>query len=166
MRDACLDLRKEVTTMLELVKKHLAAFAAADWDAWRRDLAPESVFVEVPTGRREEGPDAITNLVARWKTAFPDAKAVITHAYEFGDTTVTELEWVATHEGPLETPFGMLPATNRAARVSAVLISRAKNDKIVETRHYFDLMSLFSQLGIIAGIGPQTPITSTQAARA
>jgi predicted ester cyclase len=59
---------------------------------------------------------------------------------------VAELEWEGTHRGPLDTPFGIVPATNQRGSVNAVLISTFKDGKIVASRHYFDQMTVLMQV--------------------
>jgi hypothetical protein len=43
--------------------------------------------------------------------------------------------------------------TNKRAKVPAVVVQRFDGDKMREIRHYFDLMTLLAQLGVL----PQQP---------
>jgi steroid delta-isomerase-like uncharacterized protein len=138
--------------MKEIFKRHLAAFDASDWNAHKADLAPDFEYEEVATGRRSKGDDFIATM-KQWKAAFPDAKTTVKHYYEAGDTIVAEVEWQATHKGALETAFGTLPASNKGVRLGGVLIYKAKDGKLIGARSYFDLMSLFRQLGVTTAIG-------------
>ena len=139
--------------MLELVRKHLAAFGTSDWETYKADLAPDATYEEVATGQVSKGRDQYVEAVKRWKTPFPDARMNVLNAYSIGDIVVSELEWVGTHAGPLPTPFGILPPTNQVGSVKAVLINKLKDGKIIEARHYFDLMTVFMQAGAGAAIG-------------
>ena len=131
--------------MLEM-KRHLAALASSDWDAFAADLAPDVSYEEVASRKRASGIAEYVEAVKVWKRAFPDLKATIKREFSAGDMIVTEVEWEGTHRGPLDTPFGTLPATGKTGRVSAVLIGRTKGDKLAEERHYFDQLTVLSQI--------------------
>jgi len=133
--------------MEEMLRKHLAAYAESDWDAYKADLAGDCVYEEIASGKRVSGIENYLEAIKRWKIAFPDLTATVKKVFESGDTIVAEVEWAGTHKGPLETPFGTLPATNKFGRVGAVLISKQKDGKIVETRHYFDQLTVLVQIG-------------------
>lgn len=133
--------------MLELLQRHLAAFENADWDAYQADLAPDAVMDEVPTGKRATGADSVLEIMKFWKAAFPDAKGTIVHVLETEDGFVAEVEWQGTQQGPLTTPFGTMPGTNKPVHIRAVLIGTVRDGKIAEVHHYFDAMSLMLQLG-------------------
>ena len=144
--------------MEEMLRKHLAALATSDWDAYKADLAADCVYEEIASRKRVTGIDNYLAAIKVWKTAFPDLTATVKKVFESGDTIVAELEWAGTHKGPLETPFGTLPATNKFGRVGAVLISRAKDGKIAETRHYFDQLTVLAQIGApMFGARPAEP---------
>lgn len=136
--------------MLELLQRHLAAYAAADWAGYKADLASDVVYEEIPTGKRAIGPDAYVEAVKAWKVAFPDSKGTIERFTSSGDIGVAEFEWGGVHKGALETPFGTLPATNQTIRVPSVLITKVENGKFVQVRLFFDMLNLLRQLGFAA----------------
>jgi len=144
--------------MGEMLRKHLAAYAASDWEAYRAGLGADCVYEEIATGTRVTGIDDYLAAGKRWKTAFPDLEATFKAVVESGDTVVAEVEWTGTHKGPLETPVGTLPATNKFGRVGAVMIVKLKDGKIIEARHYFDQLTLLAQIGVPAfGARPTAP---------
>lgn len=134
--------------MMDLIKKHLDDLAAGNWSAYRAALAPNVVHEEVATRQTVQGPDEYVQLVQRWKTAFPDLRAQIKDVISSGDRVVVEVEWEGTHRGSLQAPFGTIPATNKTGRIPATLVMRVENGKIRSSRHYFDLFSLMTQLGL------------------
>jgi steroid delta-isomerase-like uncharacterized protein len=144
---------------IDILKKQLEAFERGDWKTWRSTIADNAVFEEEATHQRVQGADAIENVMKAWKTAFPDSKADIKDVIASGDAVVAELEWQGTHQGPLSGPFGTIPPTGRAGKVSAVLVLRFDNDRVRESRHYFDLLTLLAQLGIMPqpSAQPRTP---------
>ena len=101
------------------------------------------------TQRRIQGADGIVAANQGWKSAFPDAKGTETSVVASGDTVVQEITWSGTNTGPMETPGGTMPATGKSASVRAVMVSTFDGDKIKETHHYFDMMSMLQQLGVM-----------------
>lgn len=138
---------------IDLARQHLDAIGKGDWKAYRAGLTDDAVYEEEATQRRIEGADRYLDAIKAWKTAFPDMKAKVKEAFASGDAVVAELEWEGTHRGQLSGPMGTIPPTNRSGKLPAVLLARFDGDKIRETHHYFDLMTLLRQLGI----GPQPP---------
>ena len=60
-----------------------------------------------------------------------------------------ELTWHGTHNGPLQTPAGSIPATGKKIDVRAVQIVELTPDgKTRRVRHYFDMATLLAQLGV------------------
>jgi predicted ester cyclase len=139
--------------MLELMKKHLAQLSDQKWDDYKAGLDPAASYEEVATRQRAEGVEEYVKAVQRWWRAFSDLKVTLINGFDSGDMVVAEVEWEGTHNGPLETPFGTIQATNKRGRSRAVIIARIKNDKIVETRHYFDLLTVLEQMGAVPMIG-------------
>jgi len=134
--------------MIDIIEKHLAALVAGNWSEYRAGLADNAVYVEMSTGVRGNGADEYVKAVERWKRAFPDLTATILDAVTSGNKVVVELRWEGTHTGPLEGPFATIPPTNKRGGVNASMNVRIENGKIVETHHYFDILSVLSQLGI------------------
>lgn len=133
--------------MLDLIKRNLDAFAASDWDAYKATYAPDVIYEEIATARRTTTADDLVELDKGWKAAFPDAKANVKSLYAAGDIAVAEVDWEGTHNGALQTSAGTVAASNKRVKVGAVLIQRVKDGKIVEVRHYFDMLGLLQQIG-------------------
>lgn len=134
-----------------VARENVDAFTAGDWERFKAALTPDSVYEELATQRRLQGPEEVTRAVQGWKEAFPDAKGTVTNAVAAGDTVTLEVTWEGTQTGPLEGPQGTVPASGKRASVQAVQVVRVENEKIKENRHYFDLLSILNQLGA----GPQ-----------
>ncbi|HSD90310.1 MAG TPA: ester cyclase [Kofleriaceae bacterium] len=145
--------------MIDIIKKHLADYSASKWDDYKSALSNNATYEEIATGTRVKGPDEVVKAVQKWKRAFPDLRANVLNAKLSGDTVICEVQWEGTHTGPLDGPFGTIQATNKRGTVKAVEVFRLEKDKIVEVRHYFDLLTVLSQMGIapMAGAGIQQP---------
>jgi predicted ester cyclase len=61
---------------------------------------------------------------------------------------VLELTWKGTHQGPLQTPNGAIAATGQRIEVRACAIVEIAGEKARAQRHYFDMATLFQQLGV------------------
>lgn len=133
--------------MMDLIKEHLANYSAGNWEPYKAALASDVSYEEIATGRRAKGPDAYIELVKRWKTAFPDLAAKLVGGLVQDDRAFVEVEWTGTQSGPLETPFGIIQPTNKSGSVRAVLAIKFKDGKIVENRHYFDVLTVLMQSG-------------------
>ena len=143
-------LATEAPTTEEIVKlarKQVDAFNSGDWQQMQALLAPDSHYHELGTQRQVEGPEKIVELFKGWKTAFPDAVGTVTSAVATGNTAALELTWKGTHTGPLGTAEGTIPASGKRQETPAAFFLSFEGDKIKESRHYFDSMTLLKQIG-------------------
>ncbi len=132
-----------------LIEKHLQALAEGNWERFAETLADEVIYIEHPTLQRNEGMKEMISVIQRWKQAFPDLKASIKEMIALDRKVVVQLEWEGTHQGTLSSPALEVPATQRQGVLAAVEIFTIKKGKIVEAEHYFDLMTMLLQLGVV-----------------
>jgi len=81
--------------------------------------------------------------------SLPRREGTITKVTEGPDTVVLEITWQGTHTGDLVSPMGAIPPSGKRVNLSAVQVVRFKGDKVAETRHFFDLMTLLDQIGAV-----------------
>jgi steroid delta-isomerase-like uncharacterized protein len=124
------------------------AFNSGDWERVRAGFASDSRYDELGTERKVDGPDEIVELFKGWKQAFPDAAGTVTGAFARGDTAVLEVTWKGTHTGPLTTAEGTIPASGKRQETPAAIFYTFDGDKIKESRHYFDSLTLLKQIGV------------------
>jgi steroid delta-isomerase-like uncharacterized protein len=136
--------------IVKLARKQIDAFNTGDWEQLRASLATDSLYDELGTQRKIEGPEKIVELFKAWKTAFPDAAGTVTSAVASGNKAALEVTWKGTHTGPLETPEGTIPASGKRQETPAAYFFAFEGDKIKESRHYFDSMTLLKQIGAAA----------------
>jgi steroid delta-isomerase-like uncharacterized protein len=136
--------------MIELIKKHLENYNASNWTDYKAALAPDVTYEEVPLRLNVRGADEWMKTVQRWKKAFPDMTATLLGAIESedGSEAALEIEWKGTHTGTLEGPMGTIPPTNKRGSVKGTLLMKVRNNKIVEARHFFDLLTVLAQIGV------------------
>ncbi len=134
---------------IAVARRGVETFSAGDWNGYGDVLGPNGVYEEVASQRRATGSEENVALAKGWKTAFPDAKGTIDNAFASGDTVAMEITWRGTQTGPLEGPMGTIPATGKPVTVKAVQIVKVEGGKAKEVRHYFDLMGMMAQLGVV-----------------
>ena len=135
--------------LITIARNSIEAFNAGDWERARALMTPDGVYDEKGTQRRIQGTDQFIETSRAWKTAFPDARGTITNALASGSMVVLEIMWEGTHTGPLATPGGEIPASGKRVTLPAVQVLSFAGDKIAETRHYFDMMTMMQQLGVV-----------------
>jgi steroid delta-isomerase-like uncharacterized protein len=145
-------------TMVELINKHLNDYNTSNWTEWKAALAPDVTYEEVPTRVKVKGPDEYMKATQRWKKAFPDSTGTMLDAIESedGSEIATEIEWKGTHTAALEGPMGTIPPTNKKVTVKATMMLRVRNGKIVDVRHFFDLLTILAQIGVAPMAGMQS----------
>ncbi len=141
---------------IDILTKSLEAFTKGDWKSYRNYCTDDIVYEEEATRRRVQGADKFIDILKEWKTAFPDLRCTVKQTVASGDAVVGEVEWEGTHNGPLSGPFGTIPATGKTGKTPAVIVVRLDNGKIRENRHYFDLMTILAQIGVMPQ-GAQRP---------
>jgi steroid delta-isomerase-like uncharacterized protein len=100
---------------------------------------------------RMVGVDGFKELLAVYRTAFPDFRLTVSEMIAEGDKVITWATFTGTHRGPLE----KLPATGRAVSVKDVDLWRVQNGKVVESWANFDQWGLMKQLGVIPEEGAE-----------
>lgn len=131
-------------------EKMLQGFNEGNWDLVRDCLADDVTYSEKATGLTANTADAWIASSKGWKNAFSNATGTLLSRLEQGDTVVEEIMWAGLHDGDMLTPDGQtIPATHKEMKNPAVMVSKFKDGKVVETNHYFDMMSMLSQLGLM-----------------
>jgi len=133
--------------MVKIAREQVDAFNSGDWERVQAGLASDARYDELGTERKTDGPEKIVELFKGWKQAFPDAAGTVTSAIASGDTAVLEVTWKGTHTGPLATAEGTIPASGKRQETPAAIFYTFEGDKIKESRHYFDSLTLLKQIG-------------------
>jgi|SRR5712692_2800071 len=133
--------------LIELGERLEEAFNTSDWATYSVALT-DNTLLESPR-IQARGPEEIIQYVRGVKEAYPDIRATATNVLACGNTLVRELTWEGTHAGPMKTPQGTIPATNRRITFKGVVLLEASNDgKVVALREYYDRAAIMAQLGI------------------
>jgi steroid delta-isomerase-like uncharacterized protein len=137
---------------VDIARETIECFNAGDWSRLRELHAPDCVEEELSTERTLHGIDEMVDAAQGWKRAFPDGHGSVSDAYSDGPFAVLELEWEGTNTGPMDSPDGsQIPATGRSAHVKACQVFEVHDGRVTATRHYFNLMTIMNQLGLMPG---------------
>ena len=110
--------------------------------------AADAVLI-VPVTGMLVGTEAIRRHQEGLRAAFPGATVAVLGRLVHGDTVAVEWEYSGVHAGPLVLPHGVLPATNRRLTLRGASFLRYTADGLIaEERRYYDVWSVFDQLGL------------------
>ena len=140
-----------MANVIEIAKAAVTAYNEKDWNKSRDMLAADAVYDEKATNRRLEGAGQIIEAFQGWANAFPDSKATFIREFASDDTAVLELVWKGVHTGPLQTPTGAIPASNKPIEVPACQVVQVEGGKVKRVSHYFDMLTLLTQIGAKKG---------------
>ena len=134
--------------LIDAAKAPVLAFNEKNWTAVRAAITSDFLYDEVGTARKVQGADETIAMWQGWATAIPDARATFHQELASGNAAVLEVTWKGTHNGPLQTPTGTIPATGKRIEVRACMVVEIAGDKAKVQRHYFDMATLLQQLGV------------------
>ena len=136
-----------MANVIEIAKAAVTAYNEKDWNKGKDILAADAVYDEKGTHRRIQGAGEIIEAWQGWAKAFPDSKATFVREFASGDTAVLELVWKGVHTGPLQTPTGTIPPSNKPIEMPACQVVQVEGGKVKSASHYFDMLTLLTQIG-------------------
>ncbi len=137
--------------LTEIAREVVEAFNASDWERTRALMTPDYLYNEVGTQRSIQGPEEVVAALQGWKEAMPDVTGTVTNALASGNTVTLQVTWDGTHTGPLEGPMGTIPASGKRQVTPSAWILTFEGERIKESHHYFDMLSLLTQIGALPG---------------
>jgi ketosteroid isomerase-like protein len=123
-----------------------------DLDGWIACFTPDGAFTDNSVGVTYRGHD-LAEPVRNYGTAFSDMHRELGRIYTDGNTVIVQLALQGTHDGPLQLPFGQLPATGR--RMDAPCADVFELDdagKIIRFDCYPEGSIIFAQLGVLTNL--------------
>jgi predicted ester cyclase len=91
----------------------------------------------------------VADLVARWRTAFPDFRIVVDRAIAEDDCVVTVEILTGTHLGLYQSTIGPIEPTGQAVTWSRIAIRRLRDGRFVEGFFEEDEVGLLRQMGAL-----------------
>ena len=92
-----------------------------------------------------EGISQLGEFIEAFRKSFPDLKLQIEDLFVSDDRSCTAFTLRGTHEED----FMGIPATKKSVEVKGMVMSRFKDNKIVEDFEILDNLSFFQQLGVV-----------------
>ena len=131
-----------------LAAKFTDTFNSHNESAIKTLVSPQIRFT-APGDVRLSGTDAFVGYLGGWLKAVPDARMTIRHEIVSAPWVVQEYTFEGTHKGTLSGPLGEIAATNKRITGHGVVLSKWENDLLIESRLYFDMVEVLTQLGIM-----------------
>jgi steroid delta-isomerase-like uncharacterized protein len=131
-----------------IVRRGVEAFNEGNVDAVD-ELVTDSYVRHDPNSPEVRGPEEEKQLIAMYRSAFPDLHFTIEDMIAEGDKVVIRVGISATHKGEL---FGIPPTENRLT-LTGTEIYRLVDGKIDEQWVIVDTLGMMQQLGAIPAPG-------------
>lgn len=129
----------------------VAAWDQRDPAKFTELMADGAVFRDVSVPEPMTSPEQVHAYMQTWFTAFPDMRVRRLHRVVSESDVAGELEFSGTHDGPLASPTGEVPATGRRITGHGAYFAEVRDGKIVSFIAYPDAMGMMAQLGLLPG---------------
>jgi steroid delta-isomerase-like uncharacterized protein len=133
------------------------SFNDRDFDRGMSVIADDAVWTNVPTSETFRGPKGFRTNLEQWDRAFPEGKIEELRVWGGEGFAVAEFTGRGTNTGPLASPAGELPATNRSVEVRFCDVLEISGGKVTGGRSYWDMATMMTQLGMM----PEVPAGAT-----
>jgi steroid delta-isomerase-like uncharacterized protein len=120
-------------------------FNGRNYDLLDELMTDDIVVHETSSPDEIKGREAFKAYLRTFHEAFSDLKATIEDQIVEDDKVVTRYSYEGTHDGE----FMGMPATNRTAKISGIVVNRMEGDKVAETWASADFLGLMQQLELI-----------------
>jgi steroid delta-isomerase-like uncharacterized protein len=135
----------------DIVRSLYDVFNSRDFDRSAALVTEDYNGFVVPLGTTFRGAAGVKEFQLGWATAFPDSKVEIRSLTVDGNRVVVEHNGRGTHQGPLATPNGIVPATGRRVDIPFCEVFELRDGKVASDRTYFDVATMMAQLGLAGG---------------
>jgi ketosteroid isomerase-like protein len=134
------------------VREAYAIAERKDLEGWKSRFTDDGIFTDESVGTTYRGPE-LDYPVRNYGTAFADMHRELYDLWTIGDTVIVRLALQGTHTGPLETPFGTIPATGKSMNAPCADIFELENGKIKRFDCFPEGSVILTQLGVISNLG-------------
>jgi ketosteroid isomerase-like protein len=130
------------------VRNAYAVAERKDLEGWIDLFTPDGVFVDNSVGATYRG-RGLADPVRNYGTAFSNIHRELYRIYVDGNVVVVQLALQGTHDGPLQLPFGELPATGKQMDAPCCDVFELEGGKIKRFDCYPEGSIIFAQLGVL-----------------
>ena len=145
-------MTQHMTSNEEFVRNAYAIAEVKDIEGWIDCFVSDGVFVDNSVAVTYRGPD-VSKPVEYYGAAFSDMHRELYDVYVVGDVVVVQLALQGTHDGALQLPFGMLPATGKHMDAPCCDVFKLADGKIERFDCYPEGSVILSQLGVLSNLG-------------
>lgn len=136
-----------MSTPLDLLRRHLAAADAGDYDADEALFDPD--VQTITPGGALHGWKEFRAMNETLLSAATQPHHEIVRSFTDGDTAIIEGVFTARHTGPMPTPDGELPPTGNTVSFPFACFFQVRDGRCVSYHIYFDNMAMLAQLGAL-----------------
>jgi steroid delta-isomerase-like uncharacterized protein len=133
------------STLVQQGQALLDALNARDLSLWQQQLA-DTYTASYPGLRACQNVETARAFNASFLPAFSDLSFQVHRAVPDGDRVIYTWTGRGTHDGPLVTPSGTLPASGKVGSVDGVLITTLRDGHIVREETYWNVLDLITQI--------------------
>ena len=135
----------------DIVHAHIRSFNNHDAKAWADRYATDAAIHDPQYPEPLRGRAAIRKDIDDFLVAFPDMQFTVANVVGTAELVALEGVGVGTHRGPMETPGGAIPPTNRSVSMPFAAFVRLNSDGLItEERRYYDVAGMLQQLGLLS----------------
>ncbi len=128
-----------------IVQEHVDRELAHDLDALVDTFTTDSVWEDVASAERHDGPQGIRRHYDELFTGFPDFSFEVVRRHTSDDAVVLEVIVTGTHAAT----WKGIPATGKAVRFPlCAIFTFGADDRIDAEIVYYDRLTVLSQLGV------------------
>lgn len=135
-------------TNKKLTDRFWAAFESGDFEAIASHLDSD-IHWKMP-GVEMRGSAPLLEMLRAYRVAFPDLRHEVQSWVENDDTIAIELVVRGTHQGPMQTPKGVVQATGKSVVWDSCDYIKTRNGKIVSWHVFHDTIPFLTALGLTA----------------
>jgi ketosteroid isomerase-like protein len=134
------------------VREAYAIAERMDLEGWTSLFTDDGIFTDQSVRITYRGPGEWAYPVRNYGTAFADMHRELFDLWTVGDTVIVRLALQGTHTGPLETPFGTIPATGKTMDAPCADFFELENGKIKRFDCFPEGSVILTQLGVISNL--------------
>ena len=136
----------------EIVRNAYNLAEIKDVPGFAASFTEDGTFTDESIGVVYRGPKELGRPVEIYAKAFQDMHRELYKFYVSGEIVVVQLALQGTHTGPLEMPFGAIPAMGKRMDAPCCDVFQLKNGKIQRFDCYPSGTVILSQLGVLANL--------------
>ena len=134
---------------VKLVRSLYEYYSQKDIETAATLVSDDFEWIVMPFGQTVTGREGFKQMFGGFGIPFPDSTIHVKNSVDGGDCVVMEYDFTGTHNGPLTTPAGEIPATGQAINIPGCEVYQIRNGKIVSLHTYFDAATMMMQIGLM-----------------